>query len=211
MQQQALAVGGQGQGGALELGHRRVRQGVEAGWPDTVNRTRAATPPARAGRRRPRHPPRGESRSNQGTVVSPAGAGIRADGHGPQPTYSLPLPRREPSAVGRIRFHSPLRAAPEWARQAPSPDSRLNPCHHPDTAGIPSACARWTCWPQGSSPGSDPRCPQRPDPANAFSVPPPPGPGCRPAAGRAAGARSPHGHHRVLEADRQGVVAVGRQ
>jgi len=40
-------------------------------WPDTVNRTRAATPPARAGRRRPRQPPRGDSRSSQGTVVSP--------------------------------------------------------------------------------------------------------------------------------------------
>jgi len=48
--------------------HQRVGEQV---WPDTVKRTRAAASPARAGQRRPRQPPRGDSRSNQGTVVSP--------------------------------------------------------------------------------------------------------------------------------------------
>ncbi|KAG1469829.1 hypothetical protein G6F57_012029 [Rhizopus arrhizus] len=83
VQQQALAVGRQGQGGALELGHRQVPHGPPATavahasargkqiWAATGERTRAAAPPARAGQRRPRHPPRGESRSSQGTVVSP--------------------------------------------------------------------------------------------------------------------------------------------
>jgi len=42
-----------------------------AGEPDAVKRTHVAAHPAGAGRRRPRQPPRGDSRSSQGTVVSP--------------------------------------------------------------------------------------------------------------------------------------------
>jgi len=67
----------------------------------------------------------------RGRSCPPAGAGIRADGHG-HGAHLLPAASQAPGPVLLAGFVSTHRcgAAPEWVRKAPSPDSRLNPSLH---------------------------------------------------------------------------------